>query len=99
MSSPGRRTTDHRIVSAGGFRGPILSLSELMKAPVTARVMQALQHGNKTLQEIERWGRFDGETAPAAADCLRHHRQARGTSRGQAMPKKMEIDTALPCRA
>jgi len=33
-----------------------------MKAPVTARVIKALQHGNKTLQEIERWERFDGET-------------------------------------
>jgi len=31
-----------------------------MKAPVAARVSKALQHGNKTLQEIERWGRFDG---------------------------------------
>ena len=63
MTTPGLRSHGRPIVSAGGSPGPILSLSEILKAPVTARVYAALQHGNKTLQEIERWGRFDGDTA------------------------------------
>jgi hypothetical protein len=63
MTSPGlRKIGHHLIVSAGGSRGPVLSLSELLKASVTARVYAALRHGNKTLQEIERWGRFNGDT-------------------------------------
>ena len=48
-------------MSAGGCPGPILSLSELLKAPVTARVYHALERGNKTVQEIERWGAFKGD--------------------------------------
>ena len=49
-------------MSAGGSRERILSLSELEKSPQTGRVINALRHGNKTLQEIERWGRFNGDT-------------------------------------
>jgi hypothetical protein len=51
------------IVSAAGFRGRVRLLSDLLHAKVTARVYRALEKGNKTVQEIERWGAFRGDDA------------------------------------
>ena len=51
------------IVSAAGSRKPVRFLIDLLQAPVTARVYRALEKGNKTVQEIERWGAFKGDDA------------------------------------
>ena len=52
-----------QIVSAAGSRSRVHLLSDLIQAPVTGRVYRALEAGNKTVQEIERWATFKGINA------------------------------------